>query len=233
MTFPATTFPSALDTQGGQHLLNDTRRSFHADLESLHGDVLRLASLAANAIDRGTIALLRADLAAALDTIEADLDLDDLTARVNEKVADLLARQAPVAADMRLLVTVLRAVHELERVGDLMVGVAKAARRLYPAEIGEPAAGIIARMAAEAQVLVSVAVAAFATRDALQAEGLAHMDDVVDDLARELLAAIMASGARDEAGLALAVSLALVGRAYERVADHAVNIAQRVAYLAQ
>ncbi|MGI8983310.1 MAG: phosphate signaling complex PhoU family protein, partial [Acidimicrobiales bacterium] len=110
----------------------ETRKVFHEELDQLHTDAVRLAALASEAIQAGTGCLLDLDLAAAKTVIAADKDLDALTHSIEERTYLLLARQQPMAVDLRMLVTTLRIIHELERIGDLMVNVAKGARRLYP-----------------------------------------------------------------------------------------------------
>ena len=211
----------------------EIRRSYHEQLEELKHAVVRLGGLATEAIAAGTQALLEADLAAADRVITGDIFLDDLTRSIEERAYQLLARQQPMASDLRMLVTVLRIIHEIERTGDLMQNVAKTTRRLYPAELPPKVRGLIARMGSQAALQLRVAVEAFASQDAAQALALVDMDDVMDELQRELFRCIFAQGgtAGDEATLQQAVQTALVGRYYERIADHAVNVGQRVAYM--
>ena len=106
----------------------ETRRAFHEELEELNADVLRLAALATEAIQAGSAALLDFDLAGADKVIADDKVIDELTHAMEEQVYLLLARQQPMASDLRTLVSILRVIHELERVGDLMKNVAKATR---------------------------------------------------------------------------------------------------------
>jgi phosphate transport system protein len=139
-----------------------------------------------------------------------------LTHDMEQRTCLLLAQQQPMAADLRMLVTVLRVIHELERIGDLMTKVAKAARRLYPHEI-EPK--------------LRLAIEAFADRDVARAAALADMDDVMDELQKELFKAIFSAPEPDDSTLQLAVQMALVGRYYERAGDHAANVADRVQFM--
>ena len=209
----------------------EIRRSYHEQLDELKHGVVRLGALATEAIAAGTEAFLDADLAAADRVISADMFIDDLTHGLEQKSYEILARQQPMASDLRAIVTVLRTIHEIERSGDLMLNVARATRRLYPAELPARIRGIIARMGTQAALQLRVAVEAFASEDAARALALPDMDDVMDDLERELFRAIFSSCSTDEAGLHLAVQISLVGRYYERIADHAVNVGQRVAYM--
>jgi len=111
------------------------------------------------------------------------------------------------------------------------VKIAKAARRLYPRAIEPEFATIIERMGLQAMEQLSLATEAFAERDVPRAKSLADMDDVMDDLQRELYRAIFAAGARDDGQLQRAVQIALVGRFYERMADHSVNFGERVEFM--
>jgi phosphate transport system protein len=209
----------------------EIRRNYHEQLDELKRGVVRLGALATEAIGAGTQALLDADLAAADRVIGADIFLDDLTHTIEERAYQLLARQQPMASDLRAIVTVLRIIHEIERTGDLMQNVAKTTRRLYPGELPPRIRGLVARMGSQAALQLRVAVEAFGAEDAARALALPDMDDVMDDLQRELFRSIFAQGSGDEATLQQAVQIALVGRYYERVADHAVNVGQRVAYM--
>jgi phosphate transport system protein len=209
----------------------EMRRNYHEQLDDLKHGVVRLGALATEAIAAGTQALLDADLAAADRVISGDMFLDDLAHSIEERAYQILALQQPMASDLRTIVTVLRTIHEIERSGDLVVNVAKATRRLYPGELPPRIRGLIARMGSQAALQLRVAVEAFAAHDAARALALEDMDDVMDDLEHDLFRSIFSQEMRDEATLQQAVQAALLGRYYERIADHAVNVGQRVAYM--
>lgn len=209
---------------------NETRRAFHDELDRLNHDVLRLAGMASEVIQLGTQALLDFDLAAVERLIEEDLGLDELTDSIEERVYLLLARQQPMAVDLRTLITTLRSIHELERIGDLMVKIGKAARRLYPRPLEPKVRGILDKMREQATDQLQLAAEAFAERDPVRAAALSDMDDVMDDLQKELFRVIFAFSP-DEASLQRAVQIALVGRYFERIADHAVNVGERVEFM--
>ncbi len=213
---------------------NEARKSFQDALDELRIDVIRLAALTTEAIGAGTQAFLDADLAAAEQVIENDDDIDDLTHAIEDSCYQLLARQQPMATDLRTVIAVLRIVHELERSADLMVNVAKTTRRLYPHSLDPKLRGIIQRMGEQAGTQTRVALDAFADSDPSAAFALADMDDTMDDLTKSLFRHVLAgadAGGDDEGNVLRAVQLALVGRHYERIADHAVTIGQRVGFM--
>ena len=211
--------------------MSEIRHSYHEQLEELRGDVVRLGVMVGDAIGAGTEAFLDADLAGADRVIHADAAIDDLTHSLEERCYTTLARQQPMASDLRMVVAVLRTIHELERTGDLMVNVAKTTRRLYPVELADSIRAIIDRMGRQAVVQMRLAIESFAESDVARATALEDMDNVMDDLQRDLFRTIFALGRADEAGLQQMVQVALVGRYYERMADHAVNIGERVTFM--
>lgn len=211
--------------------MTETRKAFHEELEELQADVVRLGAMAGESIQAGTDAFLDADLAAVEKLIADDKPIDELMHSIESRTYLLLAKQQPMAVDLRTLVTVLRIIHEIERTGDLMVNVAKAARRLYPYELEPKVRGIIHRMREQASAQLKLAISAFADRDPARAAALSDMDDVMDDLQKDLFRVIFASQVDDEAGIQRAVQIALVGRYFERIADHAVNTGERVEFM--
>ena len=209
----------------------ETRRRYHEELAAIKTDTVKLAALAVEQIAAGTQALLDGDLAAAERVVAADRELDELTHSIEEHAYLILARQNPMASELRRVVAVLRVIHEVERCGDLMINVAKGTRRLYPHGLDPRTRGLIERMGAQAGEQLRLAINAFEEEDAVEAAALDDMDDVMDDLQKTLFRAIFSAGAVDEAALQRAVQVALVGRYYERIADHAVNVSQRVRFM--
>ena len=211
--------------------MEELRKQYHEQLQELRDDTVRLAAMADEEVADGTQALLDGDLAAAQRVIRRDKELDDLFHRTEEHAHFILARQSPMASELRMVVAVMRVVHEIERCGDLMVNVAKAARRLHPHGLDPKVRGLIDRMGAQARDQLRLAVEAFADDDLDKAATVEDMDDVMDDLTKSLFRAIFMGGAPDESALQRAVQVALVGRYYERIADHAVNVSQRVHFM--
>ena len=210
---------------------SDIRTQFHGELDHIQAETLRLAAMVTERIPWGTEVLLGTDLAAAQALIDADDDLDVLSIELEERCYQALVLQAPMARDLRFLVTALRLVSELERSGDLMVNVAKAMRRLSGTAMDPKLRGLISRMGEEAQRLMLVAIDAYAEADEGKAAALDDMDDRLDNLHKDYIQAIFESHRAGNVDLEAGVQLALVGRYYERIGDHAVNIGERVRYM--
>jgi phosphate transport system protein len=209
----------------------EQRKTFHQELDEIRDEIVRLAALVSEFIPRGTEVLLANDMQGALDLIEADDELDALTLRIEENCYHVLALQQPMASDLRAIVTAVWLTGELERSGDLMVNVAKGARRIYGADLDPRLRGLIERMSEEAGRLMKLAVDAYVERNASLGAALDDIDDGLDQLHRDYIEAIMESHAVEGLTLQAAVQLALIGRYYERIGDHAVNIGQRVQYM--
>jgi phosphate transport system protein len=210
--------------------MTESRTSFHQQLDDIRRDLIRLAARVIDTINRGTDALLDLDLAAAQDLIDGDDEIDVFTLDIEERCFTVLARQQPMAGDMRAVVTAIRLTSEIERSGDLMVNVAKASRRLYGTEVPPRLRNLLRSMADEAVRLYGLAMDAYADGDAGLAAALDDMDDRLDELHQEYIQAILELHA-DARDVRAAVQLALIGRYYERIGDHAVNIGERVRYM--
>lgn len=208
----------------------ETRSAFHQQLDDIHRDLLRAAARVTETIMRGTQVLLDLDMAGAQALIEGDDALDALTLDIEDRCFTVLARQQPMAGDMRAVVTAIRLTSEIERSGDLMVNVAKAARRLYGTPVPVPLRSLLQAMAGEAVRLYQLAMDAYADGDAGMAAAIDDMDDRLDQLHKDYIQAILELHA-DVRDVQVAVQLALVGRYYERIGDHAVNIGERVQYM--
>jgi phosphate transport system protein len=183
------------------------------------------------AIPRATAILLEQDLEGADYLIAADDEVDARSLDLEERCFQVLALQAPVAVDLRAMIAGLKIIAEIERSADLAVNICKATRRIYGHELDPRLRGLIAKMGEQAQVLYRAAVDAYAQRDAAKAAALDDMDSLLDGLQRDFYQAIFESHAAGKTDLQVAVQLAMIGRFYERIGDHAVNIAERVLYL--
>ena len=210
--------------------MDEIRVTFHQELEEIQRDLMRAAARVTETITRGTQILLELDLGGARQLIADDDELDDLTAGIEDRCFRILVLQQPMASDMRTVVTAIRLSSEIERSGDLMVNVAKAARRLYGNEIPPRLRGLLEAMATEAIRLYRMAMDAYVERDADLAGALNDMDDRLDNIHKDYIRAILELHA-DAKDVQMAVQLALVGRYYERIGDHAVNIGERVSFM--
>ena len=208
----------------------ESRPTFHQQLDDVQRDLIRSAARVTESIMRGTEALLALDLAEAQELIDGDDEIDVLTLDIEERCFTILARQQPMASDMRALVTAIRLTSEIERSGDLMVNVAKATRRLYGSEVPLPLHSLLRAMAEQAVRLYGLAMDAYADGDANLAGALDDMDDRLDQLHEDYIQTILEIHA-DVRDVQVAVQLALVGRYFERIGDHAVNIGERVQYM--
>jgi phosphate transport system protein len=206
------------------------REEFQADLDEVSRLLVTMAEAVRAALRKATTALLTADLEAAATVIERDTEVDEIYAWVETKVADTIARQSPVASDLRTVITALHISADLERMGDLAEHVAKTARRRHPSPavpaelrpVFQGMAEVADRMAAKITTVLSEA-------NAGRAAELEGDDDAMDQLERDLFKILL-----DDDwpyGAETAIDGALLGRFYERYADHAVNIGEQMIYL--
>lgn len=200
-------------------------------MDDLVNDLVRLGALVCQAIPRGTEVLLSGELHEARQLIEDDSVIDELSISIEERCYSLMVRQAPMAGELRRLITITKLVAELERSGDLMVNVCKAARRMYGAPMSPKIRGVVAAMAKEAHRLLSLAIDSFADANEALASALDDIDDELDQLNRDMVEAIFDAQGGGAIDLQSAVQLALVARYYERIGDHAVNMGHRVTYM--
>lgn len=208
----------------------EIRKAFHEELDELRQQVVHLGNLAVESIRNGTRAFLSGDVTEAENVIANDIEIDKLMVEIEMRSCELLARQQPMAVDLRTLLTILRAIHEVERCGDYMVNIAKATRRLYPHKLEPEVRSLIEKMRDQSVLQLETAIQAFADSDVAEANALGDMDDVMDDLQKDLLRWIFDTHMKDEF-IQQGVQIALVGRYFERVADHAVNIGERVQFM--
>jgi phosphate transport system protein len=215
----------------GEDVVAETRKQYSEHLDEIRGDLIKLAARSCEQIGAATQALLDGDLAVVDQIYTTHEEIKALDTEIEQRCYQLFALQQPLASDLRTLLAVLRILHEIELTAGLMKNVARQTRRIYPRELPPRVRGIIERMGAQASVQMHLAVDAFADHDAAVASALPDMDDVMDDLQKELFRAIFAAGAPDEGALQTAVQIAFIGRDYERTADHAVTIGRWVEFM--
>lgn len=206
------------------------RQSYHEELDGIVSTLVGMTDDVRVAVEDATRALLGADATLAGRVIDADPTLDARHDSLEERCFNLLARQAPVAGELRTVVAALRMANELARMGDLAVHVAKIAAMRAPATaVPERLRDNFSRMAVVAGEMVRVAGATLAERDVATATQLADSDDEMDALRRQQFQVLL--GDDWPYGVEAAVDVALLGRYYERIADHAVSMAGRIVYL--
>ena len=206
----------------------ELRSAFHRELQKIDQQVRQLFALVSEGLAGATDALLSGDRQAARALVERDSMLDALYVDVEAVVQRQFALQAPLATDLRFLLSVLRIVPELERSGDLAEHIAQRAARGITTELTPRLRGLIQQMGRVGVQLWQETARAYDERNAAAADRLRELDDEMDDLHVSFIAEL-ASG---KVSVPVAIELALVGRFYERLGDHAVNIAARVRYIA-
>ncbi|MEP9414852.1 phosphate signaling complex protein PhoU [Gordonia sp. VNQ95] len=207
------------------------RTAYQEQLRVLNAILGEMCDLAGSAMERATQSLLQADLSIAEDVISEDERMSELTAQAEEQAFALLALQNPVAGDLRGIVSALQIVSDADRMCALALHVAKVARRRHPAKaLPEEVAGYFAEMGRLAVILAHNAREALETLDPQAAARLEEDDDAMDDLHRHLFTVMM--DREWNHGVAAAVDITLLGRYYERFADHAVLIGRRVVFQA-
>lgn len=207
------------------------RSAFHHQLGVLTKQLADMCAMAAEAIEHASEALLEADLRMAECVIARQRSIVALDAHIEETAFALLALQAPVATDLRSVVSALRIAADARRMVELAIHVAEIARRRHPDHaISAEVRPYIAAMGEAAEALAIGARDVLVAQDPGRAAQIRHDDDVMDELHRKLLAVLMDPAWTQ--GVAAAVDATLLGRFYERFADHAVQIARRVIFQA-
>jgi phosphate transport system protein len=206
------------------------REAFQEQLDSVFDDLAAMARDVRGAVTLATESLLKGDAAIAEQVISGDARIDAARERVEDTSFSLLSLQQPVAGDLRTVVAALRMVADLERMGDLSVHIAKIARLRVPSvAVPDEARPLVERMAEVAEVMVGKAAEIIAERDVEAARALGLLDEEMDQLRRASFQAFLGSEWRH--GVEPAVDIALLGRYYERIADHAVSVAARVIFV--
>ena len=206
------------------------RNAFHDELDGIGTTLLQMAGLVKVAMNDATSALLTVDLNNAEKVIAADDVIDEIQHELDARTINLIARKQPVASDLRTLVTSLRMSADLERMGDLAHHVAKQARMRYPnSAVPAELVPTITAMGLVADKIVDKLSSVMEHRDTVRALEIETDDDEMDKLHRELIGILLADNWPH--GIETAIDITLLGRYYERFADHAVSISRRVYFL--
>ncbi|MFF3664010.1 phosphate signaling complex protein PhoU [Microtetraspora malaysiensis] len=206
------------------------RDAYHDELEALTDRLVEMTRLVRSAVSRSTTALLDADLQLAESVISRDEEVNRLYAEIETSIYEVMATQQPVAVDLRTVITALRMASNLERMGDHAEHIAKVARMRHP-ESAIPAElrDTFVEMGAIAERLIVKTGSCIVSRDVEMAKELESDDDAMDRLHRRLFRVLLDKGWSH--GIESAIDITLVGRYYERYADHAVSVARDVVYL--
>jgi phosphate transport system protein len=206
------------------------RDAFHEELDAIQATLVTMGEMVSVAMSRSSEALLKADVKLAEQVISEDEKLDTIQHDLEARAINLMARQQPVAQDLRILVTSLRMSADLERMGDLCHHIAKLARMRYP-EVAVPAEllATIENMGTTAVKIIEKSTHVIKTQDLQAAIELETDDDEMDKLHRALFVALLDDSWSH--GIEAAIDMTLLGRYYERCCDHAVSISRRVYFL--
>jgi phosphate transport system protein len=207
-----------------------SREHYDQQLRGLQDDLLRLSSLVESAVARSIAALQSQDVEAARQVIAEDDIIDRRQYALEDKALLLIARQAPMAADLRMISAVISIASELERIGDYAEGIAKITIRGASEPLLKPLIDV-PRMAEKAQHMLRIAVDAFVNRDVEAARGLGDADTEVDELTTQVQNELLSFMLRDPTNIERALHLMFVAHNLERVADRTTNIAERLIFL--
>lgn len=206
------------------------RSVFQEELDGVSQSLVDLASMVTESMKKATHALINAELSVSEEVISADEKIDTYQHELDSRIIDIIARQQPVASDLRALITALRMSADLERMGDLSHHIAKVARLRHPeSAVPKELQDTILKMGEAASKISEKVGIVIETRNTLMALELEKDDDEMDALHRSLITALT-SGTWDK-GIASAIDITLLGRYYERFADHAVSVSRRVYFL--
>jgi phosphate transport system protein len=205
------------------------RDLYFEQLDAIVDDLVAMTTSVRDAVHEATDALLTANQSAAEAVISGDREIDASREVIEEHALQLLATQQPVASDLRMLVATLRMVADLERMGDLAVHIAKVARMRMPDQaVPRTMRSTMTQMADVAVRMVDATSRIVADRDVDAARALDEEDDEMDKLRRSLFRKLLSDDW--EYGVEPAIDIALLGRYYERIGDHAVSMGRRVVY---
>ena len=203
------------------------RTAFQDELDGVTQTLSELSSLVSSAITQATHALLTADLSEAEAVIAADDRVDEIQHELDARIIDIIARQQPVASDLRALVTALRMSADLERMGDMAHHIAKITRLRHPgAAVPSELLLTIEEMGKVARLISDKVGGIINSKDIDKALEVEKDDDEMDLLHRRLFTALLEPSWPH--GIETAIDMTLIGRYYERYADHAVSVSRRI-----
>ncbi len=210
----------------------EARRQFHNDLEVLQQDLLRMGALVEESIFKAVRVLTEQNKELAQEVIRGDDQIDQMEIDLETRSLSLIALQQPLASDLRILGTVLKAVTDLERMADHSVDMAKIILQMDSQPWIKPLIDI-PRMAKLVETMVRDGLTAFIRRDVAMAESLAELDDQVDTLYRQIFQELLLLMISTPSSVQQATLLLLAAQNLERIGDHATNIGEWVIYMVE
>ena len=206
----------------------EIRKTFHQQLEDLYLDLLRMSNVTVEMLERTRTAFQNLDRELADNIIAGDDELDNFIVKIEENGVELLARQAPVAIDLRTIIVIMRFAQHLERVADLCVNICKAISNLQGYSLSPWIKENMDEMFKRSSKMLVSAIESFKQHDVKLAVELSTMDDIVDKINRTFLTSY---DRESEEELELVIRVVMIARFLERIADHAVDIGESVQYM--
>ena len=210
--------------------MTSTRQGFNQELEVLRQEILTMGTRVEEAIGQAVLSLTKQDLELAKQVMAGDDDIDSMESNIEDKCMVLIARQQPLARDLRIIGTGLKITTDLERVGDHAFDIAKITLSIGKQPLIKPLVDI-PRMSAMAQKMLKDSLVAYINLDMTLAEQVCADDDAVDDIYHQTFRELLTYMMEDPTTIKQATQLLFVARYLERVADHATNIGEWVIYL--
>lgn len=208
-----------------------TRDAFHQELREIEESVIQMANLVEDEIARAMQALSRRDTLLANNVVTSDGAVNEMQRSIRNRCISVMARQAPVARDLRELTTVELVINELERMGDHAVGIARQSLRLREYETLPPMVGQLIELAKLVRDQVRRGIKAFVDVNMQDARDVCARDDEVDLLYRTIFTELLQSMTADASLVPAATSLLFVAHDLERIGDRVTNIGEDVIYM--
>lgn len=208
-------------------------RHFDSVIDDLRKDVFRMGGLCESILEKSLRSVIDGDQALAATVAHDDLEIDRLDVAIDEGVLKALALQAPVAADLRLVLAIKMVATDLERVGDIARNIAKSAGRLAGSGTKRTLPPKLIPMSRDVQSVLRLALDSFSRTDAGLAREVLEKDDAIDDLQDEIVRDVLVELESQPEGASQDVDLIWIAKNLERVADHATNVAEQVILVAE
>lgn len=218
-----------MDDKGGYSNMVG-REKFDADLNQVQSLLLELSNTAIDTLDNSMSYLFEKDIEGALAILDNDEHINHLEEEVNDRVILLIAKQQPVATDLRRLMVLVKIAADMERIGDYACNIAKETIRIGKDEHIETIA-LLEEMRSKTIIMLKQVLDAFTNENMEEAKNIAKLDDEVDEMYGHIIRTLLNTGVNNPAQLSQVTQLSFVCRYLERSADHATNIAERLLYL--